>query len=151
DFDGGGWRDHSRGPRGADTLKDWGGHVITGGVLPSGRAFGMCRYWARDGHTTLAGAYVVEDGVLRHVDIVTAPPPAVLARDGETFSFALEAGRVIDGTVRSSMWITMGDGLPYGVVDPVRAYTVSWAEVRCDGETGHAYLERSAMTPSQPR
>jgi hypothetical protein len=44
DFNGGGWRDHSRGPRGADTLKDWGGHVITGGVMPSGRAFGMCRY-----------------------------------------------------------------------------------------------------------
>ena len=108
----------------------------------------MCRYWARDGHTTLEGAYVVEDGVLRHVDIVTAPPPAVLARDGETYSFALEDGLVIDGTVRSSMWITMADGLPYGVVDPARAYTVGWAEVRCDGETGHAYVERSAMTPS---
>jgi hypothetical protein len=69
DFNGGGWRDHSRGPWGADTLKDWGGHVITGGVLPSGRAFGMCRYWARDGHTMLEDAYVVEDGVLRQVGI----------------------------------------------------------------------------------
>ncbi|MDT5340247.1 MAG: hypothetical protein QOD90_5752 [Mycobacterium sp.] len=151
DFDGGGWRDHSRGPRGADTLKDWGGHVITGGVLPSGRAFGMCRYWARDGHTTLEGAYVVEDGLLRHVDIVTAPPPAVLTRDGERFSFALDDGYVLDGTVCSSMWVTMADGLPYGVMDPARAYTVGWAEVRCDGESGYAYLERSAMTPSRPR
>jgi hypothetical protein len=53
--------------------------------------------------------------------------------------------------VRSSMWISMADGLPYGVIDPVRAYTVSWAEVQWGGETGHAYLERSAMTPSLAR
>jgi hypothetical protein len=148
DFNGNGWRDHSRGPRGADTLKDWGGHVITGGVLPSGRAFGMCRYWARDGRTTLEGAYVVEEGTLRQVGITSAPPPAVLARDGETYSFTLDRGQAIDGVVRSSMWITMADGLPYGVMDPARAYTVSWAEVQWNGETGHAYLERSAMTPS---
>jgi hypothetical protein len=151
DFNGVGWRDHSRGPRGADTLKDWGGHVIIGGVLPSGRAFGLCRYWARDGHTTLEGAYVVEDGAVRQVGITSAPPPAVLARDGETFSFALEGGHEITGTVRSSMWISMADGLPYGIVDPVRAYTVSWAEVRLRGETGHVYLERSAMTESDTR
>jgi hypothetical protein len=149
--DGGGWRDHSRGPRGADTLVDWGGHVITGGVLPSGRAFGMCRYWARDGHTTLEGAYVVEDGVLRAVGITVAPPPAVLARDGEEFSFVLGGEGVIQGVVRSSLWMSMADGLPYGVVDPARAYTVSWAEVQWDGETGHAYLERSAMVPPQQR
>jgi hypothetical protein len=151
DFNGVGWRDHSRGPRGADTLKDWGGHVIIGGVLPSGRAFGMCRYWARDGHTTLEGAYVVEDGAVRQVGITSAPSPAVLARDGETFSFALEGGYEITGAVRSSMWISMADGLPYGIVDPVRAYTVSWAEVRLRGETGHVYLERSAMTESDAR
>jgi hypothetical protein len=151
EFNGVGWRDHSRGPRGADTLKDWGGHVITGGVLPSGSAFGMCRYWARDGRTTLEGAYVVEEGVLRHVDIVSAPPPPVLARDGETYSLTIDGDRTIDGVVRSSLWMSMADGLPYGVVDPVRAYTVSWAEVKCDGETGHAYLERSAMTGAAAR
>ena len=151
DFNGVGWRDHSRGPRGADTLKDWGGHVITGGVLPSGRAFGMCRYWARDGRTTLEGAYMVEDGALRHVDIVSGPPPAVLARDGETYSFALDGGNTISGAVCSSLWISMADGLPYGVADPVRAYTVSWAEVHWDGEIGYAYIERSAMTDSSAR
>lgn len=151
DFNGGGWRDHSRGSRGADTLKDWGGHVITGGVMPSGRAFGMCRYWARDGHITLEGAYVVEDGELHRVGIASAPPPAMLARDGETFAFALEGGQEIDGTVRSSMWISMADGLPYGVVSPAQAYTVSWAEVHWGGETGHAYIERSALAGAPPR
>ncbi|MDT5100440.1 MAG: hypothetical protein QOC76_4177 [Mycobacterium sp.] len=148
DFNGVGWRDHSRGPRGADTLKDWGGHVITGAVLPSGRAFGLCRYWARDGHTTLEGAYLVEDGVLRQVDITSVPPPAVHARHGETFSFELGREHEIACAVRSSMWMSMSDGLPYGVTDPVRAYTVSWAELQWAGESGHAYLERSAMTVS---
>jgi hypothetical protein len=151
DFNGIGWRDHSRGPRGADTLKDWGGHVITGAVSPNGPAFGMCRYWARDGRTTLEGAYVVEDGALRHVDIVSAPPPAVLAREGEAYSFALDGGIEINGVVRSSLWISMADGLPYGVMDPVRAYTVSWAEVQWAGETCHAYIERSAMTACSAR
>jgi hypothetical protein len=151
DFDGSGWRDHSRGPRGAEALKDWGGHVITGGVLPSGRAFGMCRYWARDGHTTLEGGYVVEDGILHQVGIASAPPPAVLTRGGETFSFALDGLGEITGVVRSSMWIHMDHGLPYGVADPARAYTVSWAEVQWNGETGYVYLERSAMTPSLAR
>jgi hypothetical protein len=111
----------------------------------------MCRYWARDGRTTLEGAYVVEDGTLRQVDIVAAPPPAVLARDGETYSFALDGGHTMDGTVRSSMWVSMADGLPYGVMDPVRAYTVSWAEVQWNGETGHAYIERSAFTDADAR
>jgi hypothetical protein len=92
---------------------------------------------------------VVEDGALRRVGIVAAPPPAVLARDGETFSFALDGGHELAGVVRSSLWISMADGLPYGVMDPVRAYTVSWAEVLWDGETGHVYLERSAMTPAR--
>jgi hypothetical protein len=151
DFAGGGWRDHSRGPRGADTLKDWGGHVITGGVMPSGRAFGMCRYWARDGHTTLEGAYVVEDGLLRPVDITSAPPVALLTRDGEEYSFALEGDDAITGVVRSSLWISMAAGLPYGVVEPAQAYTVSWAQVQWGGETGHVYLERSAMTSSLAR
>jgi hypothetical protein len=45
----------------------------------------------------------------------------------------------------------MADGLPYGVMDPVRAYTVSWAEVQWNGETGHAYIERSAFTDADAR
>lgn len=145
DFDGGGWRDHSRGPRDASTLTTWGGHVITGAVMPRGRAFGMCRYWAPDGRVTLEGAYVVEDGALRHVDIDEAPQPAVLARAGETYTLALAAHPPIYGTVRSSLWISMADGLPYGVINPSRAYTVSWARVEWDGEVGHAYIERSNL------
>ena len=43
------------------------------------------------------------------------------------------------------MWLSMAEGLPYGVMDPARAYTVSWAEVTWGGETGHAYLERSSL------
>jgi hypothetical protein len=145
-FDGGGWRDHSRGPRGADTLTDWGGHVIVGGVMPSGRAFGLCRYWARDGRITLEGAYVVEDGVLRHVDVDEIPSHAALSRDGERFSVAFGGGAPLRGTIRSSLWLSMADGLPYGVLEPARAYHVSWAEVTWGDETGHVYIERSNLS-----
>lgn len=142
-FDGGGWRDHSRGPRGADTLTDWGGHVIAGGAMPGGGGFGLCRYWARDGRTTLEGAYVVSDGRLRHVALDRIPGPAVLAREGETFTLEIDGDQHVSGTVRSSLWLSMADGLPYGVTDPARAYTVSWAEVRWGDEAGHVYIERS--------
>jgi hypothetical protein len=145
-FDGGGWRDHSRGPRGADTLTDWGGHVIVGGVMPSGRAFGLCRYWARDGRITLEGAYVVEDGALRHVQVDEIPSPAELSRDGEQFTVAFDGGARLTGTVRSSLWLSMADGLPYGVLEPTRAYHVSWAEVAWGDETGHVYIERSNLS-----
>lgn len=145
-FDGRGWRDHSRGPRGADTLTDWGGHVIAGGVMPSGRGFGLCRYWARDGRTTLEGAYVVDGGTLRHVRLDRIPPSAVLARGGETFTLAIDGDQPMSGTTRSSLWLSMADGLPYGVIEPARAYTVSWAQVQWGDETGHIYLERSGMT-----
>lgn len=148
-FDGGGWRDHSRGPRGADTLADWGGHVIAGGVMPSGRAFGLCRYWARDGRTTLEGAYEVDGDVLRHVELQKIPPPAVLQRDGERFTSVLD-GELLQGTVRSSLWLSMADGLPYGVLEPRRAYTVSWAEMTWRGETGYAYVERSSPAGPSP-
>jgi len=144
-FDGGGWRDHSRGPRGADTLADWGGHVIAGGVMPSGRAFGLCRYWARDGHTTLEGAYTVTNGVLGHVALEQIPQAPLIQRDGERFTCALD-GASMQGVIRSSLWLSMADGLPYGVMHPARAYTVSWAEVTWSGEVGHAYIERSNLT-----
>jgi hypothetical protein len=149
-INGGGWRDHSRGPRGADTLTNWGGHVISGGVLPSGRAFGACRYWARDGRITLEGAYVVEDGALRHVGIEQTPGPAVLTRDGEVYTLALADNQPITGTIRSSLWLSMADGLPYGAPHGSPAYTVSWAQVRWDGEVGHAYIERSDVTGTGP-
>jgi hypothetical protein len=145
-FDGGGWRDHSRGPRGADTLTDWGGHVIVGGVMPSGRTFGLCRYWARDGRITLEGAYVVDDGALRHVQLDDIPAPAKLSRDGEQFTVAFDGGAPLTGTIRSSLWLSMAEGLPYGVLEPKRAYHVSWAEVAWDGETGHVYIERSNLS-----
>ena len=45
----------------------------------------------------------------------------------------------------------MADGLPYGVMDPARGYTISWAQVQWAGQTGHAYVERSAMTGATAR
>ena len=55
--------------------------------MPSGRGGGLCRYRAPDGHTTL---------------------------EGETFTLEID-GDHVSGTVRSSLWWSMADGLPYGV------------------------------------
>ncbi len=55
-------------------MSNWGGHVIAGALFPdSGRTFGVSRYWAPDGSITLAGGYVVEGGVLRHVRVADVP------------------------------------------------------------------------------
>lgn len=118
--------------------------------MPSGGAFGLCRYWSRDGRTTLEGTYVVDDGALRHVELEEIPPAAVLQRDGERFTCAVD-GHALEGTIRSSLWLSMAESLPYGVMDPVRAYTVSLAEMTWNGETGHAYIERSSLTPPPTR
>jgi hypothetical protein len=59
-------------------------------------------------------------------------------------------GELLQGTVRSSLWLSMADGLPYGVLEPRRAYTVSWAEMIWRGETGYAYVERSSPAGPSP-
>ncbi|GAB1814465.1 hypothetical protein MUNTM_35040 [Mycobacterium sp. MUNTM1] len=88
-FNGHVWRDHSRGPRGADTPRDWRGHVIASGVMPSGCGFGFSRYWTRDGRVTLEDAYVIDDQGLEHVSVDRIPGPAVVARDGEKFTASI--------------------------------------------------------------
>lgn len=150
DFDGSGWRDHSRGPRGSGPTAAWGGHIISGAVMPSGRAFGLSQYWAPDGRITLEGAYVVESDGLEHRSVVETPGRAVLSRSGQHVALAMTTGgggpdAHITGVVRNSIWMSMAPGLPYGVLDPRQVYAVSWAEVTWDGEIGHAYLERSDL------
>ena len=55
------------------------------------------------------------------------------------------------GTICTSLWLSMADGLPYGVMDPTRAYTVSWAQVTWGEDTGHVYIERSNLAGASPR
>jgi hypothetical protein len=152
-FSGTGWRDHSRGPRGGGTGAPWGGHVILGALFDSGRGFGLSRYWAPDGRVTLEGGYVVLDGQLHHAKVLDVPRLRLLQRAGETLPIAMEwdGGRVeVEATTTTSMWMTMDQGLPYGVRPgfPGAIYSVGWGDVTWDEEKTSVYLERSDPVPN---
>lgn len=151
DFDGSGWRDHSRGPRGTGVGSGWGGHMIMGAWFPgSQRGLGLSRYWKPDGEATLEGGYVVEDGRLRHVAVVEVPELASLTTAGEALRFGVRDGGEgvsVSATTTTSMWAMMSRGMPYGV-DPASSapvYAINFADCEWDGETGHLYVERSAI------
>jgi hypothetical protein len=147
-FDGAGWRDHSRGPRGG-AMANWGGHVIAGCLFrDSGRAFGLSRYWAPDGSITLEGGYVVEDGKLDHTRVTGIPPFDELLRDGEKLPFALTWGSrtlELEATTANGVWTTFSKDMPYGATDAGTAYGVNWGTCEWDGEEGVLYVERSNL------
>jgi hypothetical protein len=147
-FNGTGWRDHSRGPRGVGNGAEFGGHVIVGCLLDSGRGFGLHRYWAPDGTVTLEAGYVVDGARLEPAEVVTAPRLRHLQWQGETVPIGLKwAGGELSVTAETAatMWLTMGPSKPYGARPgwPGPTYAVGWARCEWDGETGTAYLERS--------
>ena len=147
-FNGTGWRDHSRGPRGGGTGAPWGGHVILGCLFGSGRAFGLSRYWTPDGEISLEGGYVVLDGRRHQARVIDVPRLNELVRSGEQVPIGLEwAGGSLSltATTTTSMWLTMGPGLPYGVTPgwPGPTYVLNFGDCEWDGETASIYLERS--------
>jgi len=148
-FDGAGWRDHSRGPRGG-AMANWGGHVIAGCLFrDSGRAFGLSRYWAPDGSITLEGGYVVEDGTLEHTRVSDIPPFDDLLRGGEKLPFTFERGNrrlELEGTTSTGLWTTFSKDMPYGASDAGTAYALNWGSCDWDGERGVLYIERSDLS-----
>lgn len=150
-FNGTGWRDHSRGPRGTGAGAAWGGHMIMGAWFPGHqRGMGMSRYWTQSGDVTLEGGYLVEGGKLRHVGVAEVPPLSELRKEGEDLRFAVRDGDrtvALDATTTTSMWATMSSGMPYGVdlTPPGVIYAVNFAACEYEGEHGHLYVERSAV------
>lgn len=148
DYDGVGWRDHSRGRRDA-WEKGWGGHVIMGALFPSGRGWGLSRYWAPDGAITLEGGYIVDgDGILRHVEVETAPRVFDFQFSGERLPAALRwnGGRAaFDVVTHRSMWASMSHSLAVGVDRSINdiSYVLNFCRTTWDGEDGWAYVERS--------
>jgi hypothetical protein len=147
-FNGSGWRDHSRGPRGTTGGAPFGGHTIVGCVTPSGRGFGFHRYWSPDGVTTLEGGYVVDGDKLTSAEVVEVPRLTGLQRADESVPIALNwAGGEISlaATTKTSMWMTMGPSMAFGAKAgwPGPTYSVGWAACEWEGETGTVYLERS--------
>lgn len=158
DFDGTGWRDHSRGPRGEQVESTnrekgapWGGHVIQGCLFPSGRGIGFSRYWTPDGEISLEGGYVVdEDGNLDHVKVVDGPRLTTLEMSGERLPIHLRgAGHdlKLEFVTTRSMWIAMADHMVVGadLEDDGLVYALNFGTVDWDGETGWLYSERSDM------
>ena len=151
DFDGVGWRDHSRGPRGAGRGAAWGGHVIMGGLFPSGRGFILSRYWTPDGLVTLEGAGVVDrDGHLRYARVESAPRVTEFVIAGESMPVELswDTGRVdLECVTRRSLWTPMRKKYA-AAVDMTGAglnYALNFSRCVWEGEEGWVYSERSEM------
>jgi hypothetical protein len=152
-FDGTGWRDHSRGPRGGETGAPWGGHVIMGAYFPdSDRGVGLCRYFHPDGGVTLEGAYVTEAGVMHAAEALEAPRIDVLRKDGELLRFGLRRSDDVevwlDARTTTSLFTMLQRSVHYFGIDPAGSlgsvYVLNFATLDWDGEHGSLYVERSA-------
>jgi hypothetical protein len=153
EFNGTGWRDHSRGPRGGETGAPWGGHVILGAYFPrTDRGVGLCRYYHPYGGVTLEGAYVSQAGVMNPAVVLDASRITELRKDGESLRFGLQspgAGETwLDATTTTSIWTMLKRSVHYYGIDPTgelgSVYVVNFATVEWDGEPGSLYVERSA-------
>ena len=150
-FHGTGWRDHSRGPRGGGTGDPWGGHLIMGGLFPSGRAFILSRYWTPDGRVTLEGACVVDgDGQFHYAQVETAPRLENFQLAGEI----LPVGLTWDGgdldlacTTDRSLWTPMRKKYTAAVdmSGPALNYALNFSRCNWEGEEAYVYSERSDM------
>lgn len=149
DYDGTGWRDHSRGPRGGSGGEAWGGHVISGALFPSGKAFIFSTYWRPDGKITLEGASVVDgDGAFHHAEVLAVPRLGELQMKGEHLPVHLrwdggEAQLTLE--TRRSMWTSLGTQLAVGrnEADQRGVYILNFGPCEWDGETAQFYMERS--------
>jgi hypothetical protein len=148
-FDGTGWRDHSRGPRGGGVSAGWGGHVIMGAWFPGQHAgIGLSRYWAPNGDVTLEGGWLVDNDVLRHVPVAEIPLVEHLQTSGEKLRFAVGSEGDIssfEGVTTTSMWTGMSPGMPYGAgaARPALVYAINFGTCEYRGEAGYFYVERS--------
>jgi len=151
DFAGTGWRDHSRGPRGGGAGEAWGGHVIMGGLFPSGRSFVFSRYWRPDGLITLEGAAVVDGANRFHYAKVEASPRLdMFHMDGERLPVLLhwEDGRLdVECRTLRSLWTPMRKKYAAAIDMEGAAlnYALNFSLCCWDDEEAVVYSERSDM------
>jgi len=155
-FDGTGWRDHSRGPRGGATADPWGGHVILGCLFPSGRAVILSRYWRPDGVINLEGGCVIDaDGTFHHARFGEGPRLTGLELSGEHLpvEFSWPGGSAaLTLTTRTSIWTAMAKQLAIGkdLSGTGLMYVLNFGPMTWDGEVGQAYIERSDPLNNPP-
>jgi hypothetical protein len=156
-WNGCGWRDHSRGPRGGNTADPWGGHFIVGVLMPSGRGAIMSSYWRPDGIINLEGAQVTDADGTTHSAAVTSIPR--LSRDlmlaGEMVTPALSwdgGSAAITLRTDQSIWTSMQKRLAVGrdLEGPGLMYVLNFGTAEWDGETGVFYIERSDPLNNPP-
>lgn len=148
DFNGYGWRDHSRGARDHTLFDSWGGHVIIGCPYPSGKGWGFSRYYDHHGRITLEGGYLFVDGRFEHARVISAPRLEQLHFGGEKLGVRLESpSGIYDFELQCdrALWTSMQRGLAVGkdLDGPGLMFVINHG--RCDwaGETGYFYCERS--------
>lgn len=149
DIQAAGWRDHSRGPRGGTGGDPWGGHVIAGGLFPSGRGFIFSSYWKPDGTVNLEGGCLIEaDGRHRIAAVVTRPRLVDLQLSGERLAveLACDGNRVgFEVLCRKSVWIAMATRVAVArdLSGSGLMYVLNYGECEYEGEIGQVYVERS--------
>lgn len=155
-FNGTGWRDHSRGPRGGENREPWGGHAIAGCLFPSGKAFIFSTYWRPDGSISLEGAAVVDgNGVFHEAEVLEPPRLSSLQLSGETLPVRLRwPGGEIDTTMttRRTIWASLQKHLAVGkdLSGAGSMYVLNFGPCEWDGELGQFYLERSDLLNARP-
>jgi hypothetical protein len=156
-FDGTGWRDHSRGPRHGGTGAAFGGHAIVSCLFPSGRAFGLSRFWTPEGAISLDAGFVVgDDGALRPMEVRSVPRLGELRLSGEQVAITLAAPfgaeTELVGTTVKSAWMTRNMNLAYGAeLDGTASILAeSFARFEWEGEVGYGLCERSEHVKSPP-
>lgn len=153
-FVGTGWRDHSRGPRGGGTGDEWGGHLIMGGLFPSGRGFVVSRYWTPEGRINLEGAGVIDEhGLLHFAKVEQVPRVKSFEMAGESLPVALswDEGRLdLECITRRSLWTPMRKKYA-AAVDMTGSgfnYALNFSHCSWDEEDAYVYSERSDMLNS---
>lgn len=166
-YDGIGWRDHSRGPRGGNSEENrgeegslgdaWGGHVIAGAVFPSGRSIIYSRYWRPDGLINLEGGCVYEpNGDFHYAEVAEAPRLTKLQWKDEKLPVHLTwKGGELKATMTTarSIWTSMQKRIVIGkdLTDRGLMYVLNFGPIECNGEIGHMYIERSDALNDLPK
>lgn len=154
EFNGTGFRDHSRGARDFAT---WHDHALITAPFPSGRSFGIMAVNNGQGAAPYRSAYVVRNGILERGVPRATPKLTDQFLKGESFTVDIE----IDGRVESIRAKTR----PAWVVSMVAPYDVlpgiyrgagsfplahAMTTFEWDGEIGFGITERSAPADTLP-
>ena len=155
EFNGTGYRDHSRGPR---DFSSWSGHALFTAPFSSGRSFGLMALFGPGGATTYSSAYVVRDGILQRGKPGEVRRVSTDVLNGESGAFELVIGgrtERIHYRVHACSLLSML--APYDVTPGLYrdrpggiALCDAFGSFEWDGETGYGILERTVLTDTLP-